>query len=405
MAAALLIVMLLCASPAPAFYEDDDISMRASIRALAVAMENPDIPLLYKNRNDTVAGAMGRMELKAAWGGWAALELNAYALGYHNSGQGGAAGIVKLQAAERSVALERGLWENSHSKGEVALDWGNITFTYDWLDLKIGRQPVNLSSALYFTPNDFFAPFAADVFYRVYKAGVDAVRLEAGLGPLTQLTLLAVAGYDADPDSVNGFKAAPAQDRTSYVSRLSTVAMDYEFVVVGGQVRRWNVRGGSFQGTFFDWLGVRIEGHQAEPLDKGGKTRLEWTVELEHRFISSLDLRVALFHHGGGADKVDRYAEYLLTADSQSPYLARWYAAAGASYEFTPLLTGQALGLMNLVDDSMTLSLNLVYSLSDEGEFFAGISIPTGKKPEGLTIRSENGARPITASMEARYYF
>ncbi|MDH5508883.1 MAG: hypothetical protein OEZ32_00845 [Nitrospinota bacterium] len=402
------IVILLFATPCFGFYESQEdethLSLRASIRALGVMTENPEAPQLFKSQNDYVAGGMTRLEFSGAWGGWLSMELNAYALGYYNSAGAQGSSFVKLQSADRSGAPEIGLFKSIDSKGEMALDWANLTATLGGADLSIGRQPVNLASTLYFTPNDFFAPFAADVFYRVYKAGVDAVRLEAGLGALTQLTLLTVAGYGHDQDTISGFENTPDKDRTSYLCRISTVAFDYEFMALGGKVRRMMVYGGSFQGTFFDWLGVRAEGHWAERMDNK-EAKLEWTLELERRFPSSLDLRLAVYHHGAGVEYVDEYTKYLLSEGLESPYIARWYAGMGASYEFTPLWTGTALALMNLVDGSSTLSVNAVYSLSDEGEMFMGLSLPAGDAPKGFILKSEMGARPRAASVEARYYF
>ena len=403
------IMFFIASSSAAAFYEssqeEDYLSLRASIRTLGVVTQNPDFPLLYKEKNDTLAGGMGRLELAGSWGGWISMEINAYALALYNSGSDRGSSFVKLQSAERSGALEKGLFESSDSIGEAALDWANLTFTLGKTDLTIGRQPVNLASTMYFTPNDFFAPFAADVFYRVYKAGVDAARLEVGLGSLTQLTLLTVAGYGVDAGTASGFDADMDEERTSYVARISTVAFDYEFVALAGKVRRRLVAGGSFQGTLFNWLGLRMEGHWAELLDGMKKGRFEGTLELERRFPSSLDLRLAVFHHGGGAGKTEQYADYLLAEGAETTYIARWYAGAGASYEFTPLWSATALALMNLVDRSYAISVNGVYSLSNEGELFIGLSVPTGDKPEGLILKSEYGASPISASAEIRYYF
>ena len=401
--------MLLHLAPAAAFYqfdgEDSSLSAKGSIRAMGVVSRNPDDPILYKEKSDSMGGGMVRLNLEGVWGGWLALELNGYALGLHNSAGAKNVSTVTLQPAERSPSLERGIWENEKSKGEAALDWANVRLTLGAFDLKIGRQPVNLASALYFTPNDFFAPFEAETFYRVYKAGVDAARLEASLGGLTQLTLLAVAGYGADPGAINGYGATPDPERASYLGRISTVAWDCEFTALGGKVRRSNVYGGSFQGTIRDWLGLRMEGHWAQPLERGGKGTFEGTMEMERHFPNSLDLRLAALHHGAGVDRAGKYMKYVLSGQLESPYLARWYLAAGAGYQFTPLVTGQALAMVNAVDGSYTLSVNAVYSISNEGELFFGASVPFGDKPEGAALRSEHGARPATGSAEARYYF
>ena len=404
-----LAACLLMAPPSAAFYQMDGegygFSAKASVRALGVASRNPGDKTLYPRPSDDLEGVMARLALEGSWGGWLAVEVNGFALGLQNSAGAKGSSPLSLMQAERSPLLEWGLWEDGKSKGEMALDWADIRLTSGPFDLIIGRQPVNLATTLYFTPNDFFAPFSAETFFRVYKAGVDAARLEASLGPLAQLTLLWVAGYAQNPDTVNGYSTVMDDGRSSYLARVSAVALDCEFTALAGKARRSNVYGGSLQGTIRDWLGVRMEGHWTEPLDKGGRRAFEGTVEIERRYPNSLDLRLALFHHGAGVEKTTDYMKLLLSGKLETPYLARWYAAAGASLEFTPLLSGQALAILNAHDNSFTVSVNAVYSISNEGELFAGVSVPSGNRPQDGLFHSEFGARPASASLEVRYYF
>ncbi len=88
-----------------------------------------------------------------------------------------------------------------------------------------------------------------------------------------------------------------------------------------------------------------------------------------------------------------------------SPYIARRYAALGGSYEFTPLFNGGLLTLINLVDHSLFISLNGVYSLSDESEFVLNAGLPIGEKPTTSVIESEFGVAPYTLNAEIRTYF
>ena len=79
--------------------------------------------------------------------------------------------------------------------------------------------------------------------------------------------------------------------------------------------------------------------------------------------------------------------------------------AVGASYEFTPLLTGDALALHNWVDGSSLIALYALYSLSDESEMAISANLPVGKAPAGLTLQSEFGTYPTSLNIEFRSYF
>ena len=105
--------------------------------------------------------------------------------------------LASFLDVERSSALSWNLKDGAYAP--LAIDRLNARITYNRLDFILGRQPINLATTYYFTPNDFFAPFAAQSFYRLYKPGVDAARAEVRLGDLSQLSLVSVLGYNRDP--------------------------------------------------------------------------------------------------------------------------------------------------------------------------------------------------------------
>jgi len=402
---ALLIVTF--SAPAWAFYElsaeAGSVDLRGMVRGFGTAYQNPDNDFFYEERSDAGVAGIARLIMQAEAGQHLSFYVNAYQTYIPSSLVSSQAGLGAPLDVERSAALE---WSFSNDKYvRLAIDHLNARYSHNRLDLIVGRQPINLSTTFYFTPNDFFAPFAAQVFYRVYKAGVDAIRAEVRLGDLSQLSLISVLGYKSDPASDTGWSDEPCSARTSYLGRISTVFYDFEWALLTGVVRENNIIGGSLQGELFQWLGVRAEGHVADPDEPQQDSYSELSVGVEHRWGNSLNIRLEQFHHGSGTGSTSDYVTKYPAAQGESSYLGRNYTALGIGYEFTPLLNAEMLAIANLTDHSYLLSFNAIYSLSDEAELVVNLGVPIGDEPEGAEIKSEFGLSPYMANIEVRIYF
>ncbi|MES0371531.1 MAG: hypothetical protein ABUK11_04575 [Mariprofundaceae bacterium] len=389
--------------PAHAFYfhqdENSSLEMRGMLQGSALALRNPDAPLLYNDRHITGIAASGRLMIDAGVTDLFSFEMHSV-LGYAPIKlQTGGSNLALLRDVERSGLLD---WSFDDKQGHLLIDRINLQFTSSRVSLKIGRQPLNFAATFYFTPNDFFAPFAAQTFFRAYKPGVDALRADIQLPDLSQISLISVLGYSVDASNDNGWSNRPDTSRNSYLGRASTVMGDFEFALLGGTVKKDRVLGIDFQGELFDWLGVRGEGHIVWPDSPLLRNTTEFALGVEHRWENSFTIRVEQFYHGAGALSATAYNPAALTGGG---YLARHYTAVGASYEFTPLLTGDATAIHNWVDHSSLLALYSNYSLSDESELAISATIPMGRKPVGTAVRSEFGLLPYSLSVEARIYF
>jgi len=375
--------------------------LRGLLRGFGIALQNPDSPSLFDQKNIAGAGAVARLMLDADLGQPLSFEMHTVQGYIPNDLQSGGSRLPIAPGVERSDALD---WSFANRQAHFLIDRLNMQYTSDQLHIKVGRQPVNLAATLFFTPNDFFAPFAAQTFYRSYKPGVDALRADIQFGGLSQLSLISVLAYKQTPSGDSGWSNRPDISRTSYLARASTVFQDFEWALLGGVVRKDQVIGGDFQGELFEWLGVRGEGHITFPNVSARKHYTEFSLALEHRWENTFTLQLEQFYHGSGSTSVTAYNS-LPASNSQSSYRARHYTALGASYEFTALLTANATAIRNGVDHSSLLALYATYSLSDESELALNANLPFGKKPAGPTIRSEFGTLPYSFSMEARIYF
>jgi len=295
--------------------------------------------------------------------------------------------------------------DSANTQAALVLDTTLVKFGNRNNELTIGRQPISTSVTFFFTPNDFFAPFAADTFFKVYKPGVDSVRYERKLAMLSQLTVIGVLGYDSEHDSDSGWSDSPSWPRSSLLFRVTDTAGEFEWGVLAGLVRESLVSGFSLQGELFQWLGVRAEGNYANSWGEGQDSAMMLTLSLEHQFASSLTVRLEQMFNGYGSDSIDDALVKVSRSAVGQGYMGRHYSAFDLSYQVSPLVFGEMLWLHNWSDESSSLSFNTVYSVSDESELAVTLAFPGGSAPESGHVRSELGSAPLQFSLEYRYYF
>lgn len=281
----------------------------------------------------------------------------------------------------------------------VSVDSLYIEYHTPVVNIKMGRQPLNLATTYFFSPNDLFAPFATTAAYRVYKAGVDGIRADYSWDELSQLSYIAIAGYSTDLSSVNGWGDYDTGRNTSLI-RVSTPMGDIEWSLMAGKVSGDEIVAGGFQGELPGSIGFRGEGNRRK-LNNRWQSQL--VIGLDYRWQNELHLQGEIFFNGPGATTVSDYP--VAVGVGSGTFLANRYLALGLNYPLTPLLAGSATLVHNGIDSSNIIALNATYSLSDEGELSVGLSIPTGAKPVGSTLITEFGASGTSLVVEARYYF
>lgn len=392
-----------------AFYEwqgdENNLSLRGFTSLTATNSRYPKNNIFFTDRTDTLWSGAARFLADAEVGNHLHFELNGLQTMVSTPESLLSQYSSRPTTVERSGLLSWQQHESNNSQGNFVLDTVNARWSTDRIDFILGRQPINLASTFYFTPNDFFAPFAAQTFFRVYKPGVDGARLEARLGNLSQLSVIGVMGYDQDTTTGNNWSNRPDWSRTSLLTRFATTKVGFEWAILGGSVRDHSIIGGSLQGELWDWLGIRAEGHYASPEKDAENNGTEITLGLEHRFASSLTIRLEQFYHGKGYQSIEAANNAIATGQLTLGYLGKDYTAFDMSYEFSPLLIGEINILKNWTDHSQLFSINGIYSLTDESELNVTFSIPIGDTPDGSQINSEFGAMPKSFTVQYRLYF
>ena len=281
-----------------------------------------------------------------------------------------------------------------------------------------GRFPVNLSVTNLFTPNDLFAPFSSTSINKIYKPGVDALRVSFAPGEFSQISLIGVLGSDSD--------GVPGWGRSAVLVRAATVIWDYELALLGGKVAgRW-LAGFSFQGEAGPF-GVRGEGQVGFPDEDGDGTldrdsAVSSGREIYFRMAAGVDKRFTwrnatlgfeAYYQSDGADRPSRYLDRLarMMPDDQ-PHLSQLYMGLSGGLELLPILMFNGMVLLNAQDFSGIAALMLLYNIADEADAVAGVLVPWGEAPVAeifpvtkFGLESEYGAAPLTVFLETRFYF
>ena len=293
----------------------------------------------------------------------------------------------------RTRYLAWDFWNSGSVTGQMAVDRLRFTRSFGPVDISIGRFPVNHSVTFLFTPNDFFAPFSATTLNKTYKPGVDALRVNVGLGQLSGLEVLGVLGND-----VNG---VPAWSRSALTARLETVLAGFHGSLIGGNLaERWII-GGTLQGDI-KGIGLRAEGHFGMP-DRDGDGQIDGPLygqlaaRIEHSWPwhnLTAGAEYAYFSDGAAvpADYLTRAAQFF---PDELPYLGRHYAGVNAAIDIVAILNLGVVGLVNAADGSGITTVSLNYNVSNEVDLNLGMLAGWGWRPSAGSGRHAAPAQRV----------
>ncbi len=401
--------------------EDDKLRvgdvLAGSLRLTGSFLHFDDEPALFPNGDDALALTVARMLIEADAGKHLHLSFNGFGelarspFGAGLSGNFASAGSTR--SAYRTRYLSWSYWDSGMIVGQLGVDRAAIRMSFDSVNVDVGRFPINYAVTGMFTTNDFFAPFSATAVNRIYKPGVDAIRVSAGIGPTSSIDVVGVLGYDPQTDH-------PSWAHSAVFTRAAIVGGGFEWAALGGKVsQRW-VAGGSLQGDAGP-LNLRAEFHVGIP-DAEGDGHDRDDLPIYGRVAAGPSMMFAwqnavvsaeyLFASDGAAGP-DSYVERALAGyTDDQPYLGRHYVAAAFAAEIIPILRGSVTGLVNATDGSGLAGVSLVYNVADESDLILGVFVPWGAGLRGIDpltgvpkLGSELGLSPLSVYLEARVFF
>ncbi len=345
-----------------------------------------------------------------------------YADGSLFSAGGSGLDTAGTDTAYRAVDMSWDFINNKKNRaGHAWFDRLNVRLTLPDADLCIGRQAISFGKTYFWSPLDLYLPFDPMQFDQDYKAGVDAFRIDIPLGLFSGINLVYVPGRELDMNdnySKDRFLDA-SWFGSSLLLRGFANLFGWDVALQGGKVYGgWHV-GAGMVGDINSYQ-IRVEAARFWA-DSGGallslsrpapllEDSLAAVVGIGRHWPSSLDIQAeCLFNGGGESDDISLGLERVWRRAVMQA--GRILAGIMVSYEFTPLILGQAAMLYSQTDGSMQLQPTLTWSTSDNSELLLGATINKGGRPEftptgGILFESEFGTYPNSFFAQFKVYF
>ena len=289
-------------------------------------------------------------------------------------------------------------WRHEIDRAFVAWHAGGAEIT-------VGRQAVGLGRGVLFGAVDLFAPFSPLEADREWRRGVDAVRADVKLADRWSLDGVAAFG-----ESLRG---------SALVARLRGYAGEVDGELVLGWRARDLVAGLVSSAAVGD---AEVHGEVAVyrtpepyPGGLGAAARVvpkavaggSWRIPVGQGLPVFLEWHWSGFGMADPADAIARLADpaflvRYLRGDTQ--ILGQQVAALLATYEADAELTLSLLGLVSTRDASGVAAPGVTLRLGDRVTVQASLYLPWGARPVGLELRSDYGAVPFSAFVQAAVY-
>jgi hypothetical protein len=393
---------------------DRPLSLWGSLRGTTAAAHNYDAPALFGPGNradgyedlDLRLGAQGRLSPRFAYELQGVQRLVLSTFPPAASGgvtAGGLLGAVPVWVPYRAVPASWTWVNQADVTATLFLDRANVKLSRGRFDLTVGRQAVSFGKTYFWNPLDVFLPFGPTEFDRDYKAGVDAVRLDAALGNFSGLTLIGVLGRPDPslPGTGRWFQSAA-------LARAFATFGAFDIALQAGKIRGGAHAGAGVSGEIGP---LALRGEIAGFLASTGSplgTSVAAVGGVGHHFENSFDLEAEYFYNGGAP--ADRLEGQTLLLGGWLLQTSRQVAGLVASYDPHPLVHA-SLGLLGASSAlSGAIQPGLVYSVSDDADIVAGALFPLGRHPTvdaagTVMLDDEFGVYPQIFYVQMKAYF
>jgi hypothetical protein len=312
------------------------------------------------------------------------------------AGGGMLLGLQPAQGGGDWLPLQGTLEESDHVQWRHRVDRLGVEVGTAAFAAVAGRQPISWATTLFLTPADPFMPFDPSDPFREYRRGVDALRLRAFPGPMSEIEAVVRPATFGDTTLVTALARARATVGPLDLTGWGGVVHEEASVSAGATATFW---GAAWRGEgVLRWT--------------DSTTVVRFTVGADRSFAlgaRTLYLTVEYQHDGYGAATAAALPGVLTSAPARRGELqvyGRDEAVLQASLDVHPLVGTDVLVIGNLGDGSVLLGPGVTYSAGNEvslrgGAFFG---LGTGVDPGGVP-GSEYGLVPTSGYVSVTAFF
>ena len=300
------------------------------------------------------------------------------------------------------LPLDWTIHESDQSSWRHRLDRLSVRAETGSMEVTVGRQAISWATTLFLTPADPFAPFDPSDPFREYRGGVDAVRVRAFSGPFTEFEAVV--------------RPAETSDGTT-MTALGRVATSRGGWAVGGWAGLLHDEAAAALFATGALGATSLRSEVAVREDPDGGALLRASLGLDRYYQpggKDLYALVEVQYDGFGAASPDELIDVALSpvyARGDLQVLGQWTGATQVSWSFHPLVSADALALVNLGDGSALFAPGLTWSTTSSastrlGTFFGFGDETTVGAPGSLpTLGSEYGSVPPLGYLSVALYF
>lgn len=248
------------------------------------------------------------------------------------------------------------------------MDRLNLQWTYQQLEIKLGRQRVNWGTSLVWNPNDVFNTYNLFDFDYEERAGSDALAIKYYTSATSSLELvIATTQNYAD---------------INYAGKYQWNKWGYDFQILAGVFQNHLLTGAGWAG---DIKGIGFRGEYSWFIPDGNSNvqhQVLTTVDLDYTWPKGWMVKASYLLNSSGNDAPSgSYTQFFTerppSVMNLSPVMHTVYLGGG--YPIAPMFQVQFFGMFNPSDQSLFLGPTLAYTLSDNWELLLATQFFTGR--------------------------
>lgn len=268
------------------------------------------------------------------------------------------------------IDLSNNVYDAPSSFLNVALDRLYVNYTFNRLEVSLGRQRINWGIGMIWNPNDIFNHFSYFDFDYEERTGSDA---------------LLATYYTSDYSNIDIALKVDHLNQWTSALRYRMNVFNYDIQLVGGKLPHDWMLGAGFSGAIgsvaiMGEISCIQEGVCHEDLNVLAALEMDYVCPQNSLFKDVQWHAAVLLNTSGSTGKITTpvLLNTSVRQDIRELSRGKWELFSSLSYPFSPLLSGSVAAIVNPVDGSFYASPSLTYSLSDNLELLGLVQLGIG---------------------------